>query len=179
MRNRWFALMLGMLLGLTSATVVLGTNDLGFTTGTNTILTIRQWYLAVQTANAVSFNNTNSVDPTDLTTQTCTQNNNVSCSLKEVNIEDSDFGDVGWVGEQYCASWQTPYTVCDYGSVLINQYYGPYTDNVMRSIVCQEVGHAMGLDHHATDTTSCMLELSPPWPVYLNTHDKNLINSKY
>lgn len=175
MRTRMLAVVFGVVLGSAVASTALGSNDIGYEMGTNTILTIRQWYLQVQTAYAVTYNNSNNVDPTDLSTQTCTQNNNVSCSVKEVNIEDDDYGDTGWYGWSPCQSWETP-TVCDWGITFINLHYAPYTDNKMRSLVCHEVGHHISLAH-STESNSCMVVLG--FPVFLTTHDKGVVNSNY
>ena len=159
------------------APTVAASNDLGIHTGTNGYLEVRQYFVQTQTAAQISWNNSNNINPTDLTVVMCTQNGSVSCGIKEVNIADSDWGDSGWYGQWDCISWESP-TVCDTGWVDLNTYYGPYTDNVMRSLVCHEVGHAMGLAH-TSDSTSCLLTYSPPWPVYLNAHDVGIINSKY
>jgi predicted Zn-dependent protease len=54
--------------------------------------------------------------------------------------------------------------------------YTPYTQLESDSLMCEEVGHAFGLDHK-DDVDSCM---SQSWSLRRwDTHDKNHINSWY
>lgn len=74
---------------------------------------------------------------------------------------------------------------CDKGHAHINVSYGfipeDYADTL--TVVCQEIGHSVGLGHRARENdTSCMStvenrgDLTPP---HLDSHDKAEINSRY
>ena len=98
---------------------------------------------------------------------------------KEVNVFDFDYGDTGWFGRWYCNTWGAG-NVCNVGTVNINLFPKPplpLNDIEARSIVCEEVGHSVGLAHSGA-ADSCM---SQDWnDTLLNAHDKGeILNGRY
>jgi hypothetical protein len=168
------------LLGIAAAAAVvtstalpaLATNTLGHRAGWDATVKFNKSALTLQFRNAVNFNDTNNIIPTDITSQMFTDQTQANM---EVNIYDSTYGDTGWYGRWFCQVWAS-LTVCSQGRVQLNLTYGPYTDVEARSLTCEEVGHSVGLNHSGEDA-SCM---SQQWDkTLLTTHDKGHLNAKY
>jgi hypothetical protein len=125
--------------------------------------------LTVGDINAMEVVRVNRLEPTVMTTTLQTSSNNDT----DVITYDDNYGPNG-----YTAWWQCDLLVagdsskCNRGRIVINLYYGTATYGE----ACQEVGHAVGLDH-STNTGSCM-HLPPTYADY-DTHDKGHINGYY
>lgn len=60
----------------------------------------------------------------------------------------------------------------------INLYVTP--NSLKRSVICQELGHVLGLDHRASsNTSSCMTTSTSVFPNYPDSHDYNQLASIY
>ena len=164
------SLVVALVVLLLTIPAVAGASNAGsWKAGSNYVVTFNEWYLNSHTESAFHYNDNNSIEPT-----------NISSSIyhnyagREVNVHDDYYGDTGWYGEWRCRSWSG--SICLDGLVRINLSYGPYTDTEKRSLVCEEVGHSVGLEH-SSETASCM---SQRWDrTLLTSHDKGILNNKY
>lgn len=180
--RKHFAGATGVLIGLLLTTTggAFATNDLGNKAGTDSTVTFLKYYLTATVSSAFDFNDTNSIEVTSITTTiyVTTSGDNDIYYPKEVNVYDFDYGDTGWYGQYYCQTWGGG-NVCSVGKVLINLYPEPplpLNDTEARSLVCEETGHSVGLDHSG-DSDSCM---SQDWnDNLLNAHDKGILNGRY
>jgi hypothetical protein len=144
-------------------------NDLGHKAGSNATVTFNHSLLETNAHNAAHYNDENSIEPTDISTTLYHETAGM-----EVNIYDYAYGNTGWYGRWYCRAWSG--SVCLEGVVQINLSYGPYTVTEMRSLMCEEVGHSVGLAHSG-ETASCM---SQRWDrTLLTSHDKGILNARY
>jgi hypothetical protein len=93
--------------------------------------------------------------------------------LGEVDVFDGDYGDTNWSGFYDCLDFDDP--VCSWGRIRLNLFYS-HDLSARRWVVCQEVGHSLGLNH-SSDSNSCMKNTydSSPW---LTSHDLAEINSQ-
>ena len=113
----------------------------------------------------------NNMNPTDLVPQHFHE------TIMEVYLYDGDYGDTGWVGLETCLNLVAGN--CGSVTVQLNLHWGAFSQVESDSIMCEEVGHAFGLDHKAdAENDSCMDR-----PV-VNTrrwdpHDRGLINGWY
>jgi hypothetical protein len=111
------------------------------------------------------------IDPLDISAV----NVHAPSELRDVNIYDADYGDVSWAGRWYCAfmNWSN----CSAGIVQIDLVNGsPPQGNYAKHLLCQELGHALGLDH--TSSTSCMNQSATTITGY-SDHDEFILDSKY
>jgi len=112
------------------------------------------------------------VQPTDLVYQHSHDN------VTEVTVYDGPYGDVGYYGRAICNNPQNG--LCASVTIQINTAPpdGSYTQLESDSLMCEEVGHAFGLDHKdPNDTDSCMSQNFSlrRW----DTHDKSHVNGWY
>jgi hypothetical protein len=156
-----------------AASPVWAGNLLGHRAGYDSIVTFNKSYLTAQFSNAFDANDTDSVEPTDVTTWIWTSDANNDNSGKEVNIYDANYGDVGWYGRWACNIWDG--NVCKNAKVQMNQHWS-YTWVQARSLMCEEIGHSVSLDHSG-ENASCM---SQQWDkTLLSGHDKGEVNARY
>lgn len=148
----------------------IASNWLGLTAGSDSTVTFSQYYLTTDFHDAFHWSDVNNVEPTDISTTLYHE-----ASGKEVEIWDNDYGETEWAGGYVCETESG--TVCLKGIVYFNLYYGPYSPTQERHLACQEVGHAVGLDH-SSEGSSCMKPAA-----YSNTsftsHDDGEVNAKY
>ena len=71
----------------------------------------------------------------------------------EINVYDATYS-ATWAGRWICDS--ADWNVCLVSRVQINLGEGPYTDTEAKSLVCEEMGHGVGLDHREANYSSCM-----------------------
>lgn len=77
-------------------------------------------------------------------------------SHTNISVFSENAGDTGWAGLASIISWENQ-SLNHLGHVHAeaNTYYtNSYSDNALRGVYCQEIGHAFGLDH--SDTGDCM-----------------------
>jgi hypothetical protein len=123
---------------------------------------------------AVNWVVTNQYNPTNLQADFRTASDCPDASY-DVCVFDSFYGNTGWIGVNQCITNTTgshPNQVC---SLAFNKYNLSFTPNTKRSLVCEELGHSVGLRHRFTDPVSCMSQQGD----VLVTHDKNHINANY
>ena len=162
------ALVVAVALALLPASAI-ASNVLGHKAGSNYVVTFNEWYLNDHTEAAFHYNDTNSIEPTNIASAIYHNTGGL-----EVNVHDAYYGNTGWYGEWRCRAWSG--SVCTDGLVRINLSYGPYTTTEKRSLVCEEIGHAVGLDH-SSESASCM---SQRWDrTLLTSHDKTHLNNRY
>ena len=144
-------------------------------------LRMTYYVLSTRFTNASDFVRINRLNPTDINaTRTA------DTTIRTVNLHDTDYGNTGWSGEYQCMSgfsylgvW-----VCEDGRVRYNLSSsvapgGSYDDTEARSLACEEMGHAMGLDHDygAGGVGSCM---SQNWGATdYSSHDREQLNAWY
>jgi predicted Zn-dependent protease len=157
-----------LLLGL--APTALGFNLNGYRAGENNVVTFNRSQLTTTIFDAFNYNDVNNIEPTDISTTLFTDD-----TPKEVNIYDYDYGDTGWYGRWFCNTLKSGTLICLDGRVQINLYWS-YTVTQARSLVCEEVGHSVGLSHSA-ENASCM---SQQWDkTLLSSHDRAQLSNKY
>lgn len=126
-------------------------------------------------SNSVERVRTTDWNPTDLTTQYVT-----SLSAAYVHVVDNDYGPTGWSGAETCQTSPNNDGVCLLTRVMINQYEryipgGTWTATKRDSLMCEELGHALGMDHN--DVNGCM---SQDWSDdFYSDHDIMHINNWY
>lgn len=152
------------------------TNDLGHRMPDGTPTFIMRNGLTAGFSDAVEWHRQNNMNPTDLTTLYTS-----SVSETYINIVDSDYGPIGWSGIWDCAVWGSGNT-CRRGDVYLNRYTGSgyvpggsYDATERRSLVCEEVGHAVGLAHRKTVSVGCMTQdwSRTSWTDHDNSHVNN------
>jgi hypothetical protein len=154
---------------------VQATNVLGHRAGSNAVVTFNRYNLTATIDSAFTFNDYYSIEPSEISTTVFL---NDPAYSKEVNVHDAAYGDTGWYGNWWCYTWGSG-NLCLIGLVQINLSYGPYSLSDAKSLVCEEVGHSVGLAHNygSTGLTSCM---SQAWDqTKLNFHDQTTINNIY
>lgn len=145
------------------------TNVTGWRAGTNSTVTFNKSSLTALFDAAFNYNDANSIEPTDINTLVF-----VNTFPEEVNVYDAYYGDTGWYGIWDCQSYSLPY--CYQSRVRINLSARNYSLADSRSLICEEVGHSVGLDHHY-GWQSCM---SQSWnQTKLDSHDMDHLNSIY
>lgn len=125
-----------------------------------------------------------SLDPTNLiTTRVTTHGSGIRQA--DISVVDEYYGDTGWSGQSVCqqsyyAYFNDPDMVyfCVHNHVRINlSSYRNNTDRSRKHVVCQELGHAVGLRHTTLDG-SCM-ESGDFSETTLSKHDAGHINTQY
>jgi predicted Zn-dependent protease len=106
----------------------------------------------------------------------------------KLKIESGNYGPTGWFGIAE-VTFEVLTGHIEEGSVKVNDYYftGQYNTTVARDhVLCQEVGHILGLDHNNLSPlfgTSCMSDnnatLSNPAYQTPNAHDAQQLNAIY
>lgn len=149
--------------------VASATNVTGLTTGTNSTITFHQYYLDTQFHNAFHHTDSNDIEPTDITTSLWGHSGG---TRREVNVYDyvSASSNYGWAT---CVSLSG--STCSEWTVVMNQAYS-YTDRMAESLMCEEIGHSVGLDHRFVDGT-CMSQQFDEY--HIDTHDHNHLDSLY
>lgn len=161
--------------GLTATLPASASNDLGVRVPDGTPVYLYRNNLTSGFSDAVEFVRQNGINPTDMTSLYAS-----SVSKTYINIADNDYGATGWYGLYNCATGPNS-GVCKRGDVLINLYApyvpgGTWSATERRSLVCEEVGHALGLAHDFT-RNGCM---SQDWAASDYTaHDDAHLNSWY
>jgi hypothetical protein len=170
-RRRWLtAAVAGLWVASLTGGVSAG-NDLNFRTGNNPV-TVGSNGLVALTADAVTWNDNWNVEQTDANTTIC-----FNCGQQELNVYDGDYGNNGIPGYFRCNNWLND-TVCGWGEVNLNVVYYD-TAGEARSLMCEEVGHSLGLDHDWNATNSCMKRPVCWACTRLSSHDVNVVNTNY
>lgn len=122
--------------------------------------------------NAVEYVRQNGINPTDMTSLYAS-----GVSSTYINIVDNDYGPF-WFGMWDCATGDNV-GVCSRGDVFLNIGVTPpggWSDTKYRSLVCEEMGHGIGLAHRYTEN-GCM---SQDWAdTDYSSHDDAHLNSYY
>lgn len=174
-------MIVALLSALTAVGVASGANNNGIKAGANSTVTFLKYYLTATVSAAFDFNDLNNIEFSDITTTIYTTTNEDTDIHypKEVNVYDFDYGDTGWYGRYYCNTWGAG-NICSVGIVNINLFLQPPLplNNIeARSLMCEEVGHAVGLAHEPVATDTCM---SQDWfDTLLNDHDLGILNARY
>ena len=137
--------------------------------------------LTVLFSDAADYVRLNSMNPTDLTTLYVSNVNDAY-----LNVVDNDCGNTGWAGMWSCASWGAM-NICNRGDVIMNQNGccvpgGSYSTTEARSVMCEELGHGVRLDHNADGATNVGSCMATPvnWNNYFwNTHDDGHVSFAY
>jgi hypothetical protein len=124
---------------------------------------------AVETVRQSEFN------PTDLTTLYTS-----TLSQAYLQVVDGDYGNIGWAGLWTCGNWGSG-NICRRADIYLNLDSsappgGTYDATERRSLVCEEMGHGVGLAHRYVNA-GCM---SQNWGrIHWTDHDKNHVNNWY
>jgi hypothetical protein len=122
-------------------------------------------------------NDDHDIEPTTITTLQAH-----SCDIRDVGIEDAGYGLDDPPGWYHCHELVSAF-VCDKGEAHINlsySYIGADGPAETHEVVCEEIGHSVGLGHRPESSSSCLgpLELSNP-ENHLDGHDKDTLNDNY
>jgi hypothetical protein len=142
----------------------------------NNIVTFHYALLDGVFADSTNWVRINELEPTRLVTGTGTTTEE---SAADVSVFDANYGDSGWWGVAECMVLQSA-TICEHHHVRINRFHSPGGDGwsatERRSILCEEIGHTLGLRHRDASGT-CM---SQRWnETHFNSHDDDHINARY
>jgi hypothetical protein len=165
----------GLALSLTLARPAHAGNDLGVRVPDGTPVYLFRNALTAGFSDAVAYVRTNGINPTDMTSLYAS-----GVSSTYINIVDNDYGPSQWVGMYDCATGPNR-GVCSRGDVIINLYQpyvpgGSWSATERRSLVCEEIGHALGLAHRTT-ANGCM---SQDWnDTDYSAHDDAHLNNWY
>lgn len=141
-----------------------------------------QLKLSYNVHQAFHSNDQHDIEPTDIDTYTPH-----GCTNRDVRINDGPYGfgensyGYGWYE---CHAWYHPQG-CDRGHVHINTswYFIPENYSDTLSLVCQEIGHSVGLGHRRRENnTSCMSKVEYRYDLnafHLDGHDTWHINDRY
>lgn len=161
--------------GVLTATPAAASNDLGVRVPDGTPVYLFRNSLTVGFSDAAEYVRQNGINPTDMTSLYAG-----SVAGAYINIVDLDYGATGWSGLYDCATGPNS-GVCSRGDVIINLYApyvpgGTWSATERRSLMCEEIGHALGLAHDKS-RTGCM---SQSWSsTDYTSHDDGHINNWY
>ena len=101
-----------------------------------------------------------------------------SCTTIDVGTGDDNFGS-GALGFAECHDFVSPNT-CNIAHAHIDLSHPLVPEDFTQTlkVVCQEVGHAVGLRHRVSPVNSCMWSGSSGGP-HFDTHDRNVLNDHY
>lgn len=153
-----------------------GGNSKTHKAGANATVAFGQLNLEVQTHDAFHENNELNIAPTDVSPALFHDTSNQG---REVNVIDFRPGTyIGYYGIWRCRDINADGTICWDAMVEINMDYY-YSDSDLLSLLCEEVGHAVGLAHQPQppESSSCMSQDFSD--TRLTLHDKSIINGKY
>jgi hypothetical protein len=140
--------------------------------GADSNIRLDQCNLSNKFHNAFHDNDTHDIEATDIGTDLYH-----SCDTIDIYVNDYDYGDNRRAGWWECHRWYMNVATCDQGHVHINTYYDTYTQNQALSLMCEEIGHAFGLEHRDSSAPSCM---SQQWDeLHLDSHDRGHLNANY
>jgi hypothetical protein len=151
----------------------LGGNLLGHTAGTTQTVTFNKSNLTAQMSGAFNYNDFMSIEFSDINTMIYTND-----GPREVNVNDQTFSAADWYGRWTCNEWNAAQDVCVKGTVNINLKYA-YTDDEAKSVMCEEIGHSVGLDHRETTDNTCMARPVCWTCKILHNHEITHLNSLY
>lgn len=173
MRRTFWSCVVATLLAILPVQSVIATNLMGHRAGYDQYVTVSKMFLTSQMAWAVDFNVSQNWNPTDINSSGFVW---VNDSGTESDVYDANYSGT-WSGKWTCLDFD--WSVCKTAKVQINLTYGPYTDLQATSLVCEEMGHAVGLAHREVNYSSCM-KRPVCWECsFLATHDTDHLDAIY
>lgn len=170
-RRPLIAAVVGVLASSISLSPASATNLLGHDAGDSNI------YFTMCQLDATTHATFHDNDNHDINSTQITSINQHTCSEIDVFITDGAYGTDDPTGWWECHVWFDGNT-CDKGHVHINISYSNIPEDYNRTLtlMCEEVGHSVGLDHSGA-TDSCMsANLSA---LHLNPHDRAHLDALY
>jgi hypothetical protein len=156
------------------AAPALAQNWLGFTASGDPVVSFDQCNLTTTVHDAFHDNNSHDIEPTDIDSQLVH-----SCTTIDVGVFDNSYPQPG-PGFYECHDFNDAGTVCLIGHVHMDTDDPgiPEDSGFTLEVLCQEVGHSVGLDHafNAVEPT-CMIGTSQHLRV--PGHDQGHINANY
>jgi hypothetical protein len=159
-----------------AANQALAFNAMPHNAGYDSTVTFNKSYLTAQFSMAFNKDDELSNEPTQITTWVWTSNSTQDNSGKEINVYDTDYSPSTWYGVWQCRIYDG--ASCLDAKVQMNQRY-VYTDTQARSLMCEEIGHGVSLDHLDWDYASCMKRPTCWDCMLLHSHDWTHIDFKY
>ena len=97
----------------------------------------------------------------------------------DVRVNDAAYGNT-WIGWWECHDWGAN-GYCNHGHSHLNTSWAAVPENywVTLSVMCEEVGHSVGLDHRGSASGSCMNDYDDSTLYHLDGHDWYEINRHY
>jgi hypothetical protein len=129
--------------------------------------------LETNTHTAFHDNDSHDIEPTDV--QTALIHDCVPGA--EVYMNDAGYGTDDPTGWYECHRLVN--NICENGHIHINISYANIPEDVNRTLalICEEVGHSVGLDHRFGEATTCMSEFIDAR--HLDAHDKAVLNTNF
>ena len=150
------------------------TTDNAYKAGDSNVV-FDQCALQTNTHNAFHANDSHDIEPTQITTTLYHR----GCDTDDVRINDYAYGTSRPTGWYECHAFHSSQN-CNRGHAHINTSYSNIPENYNRTLtlVCEEIGHSVGLAHRKSgEPASCMgADLS--W-LHLSGHDQTVINNHY
>lgn len=145
---------------------------MGFTASANQSVEFDLCNLLTTTHDQYHANDSHDIDPTDITSSSIH-----SCTVVDVGVYDASYAQSG-PGFYECHSFNPSFTVCQVGHVHMDTDDPGIPENAgfTLKVMCQEVGHSVGLDHPTSPPNPTCMDGSSQ---HLSTHDHNLIDSNY
>lgn len=170
---RWLRPALGALLALVTASAPAFAGHGGGFHPARPTVAFYTCNLETNTHTAFHDNDSHDIEPTDV--QTALIHDCVPGA--EVYMNDAGYGTDDPTGWYECHRLVN--NICENGHIHINISYANIPEDVNRTLalICEEVGHSVGLDHRFGEATTCMSEFIDAR--HLDAHDKAVLNTNF
>ncbi len=134
-----------------------------------------QCAMQANTHDAFHANDSHDIEPTDITTSLSAAHD--ACDTVDVRINDFGYGTNRPRGFYECHVFNSPQN-CDEGHAHINTSYSAIPENYNETleVVCEEIGHSVGLDHSDFDSSCMSNDVNAR---HLDGHDQGHLDDHY
>lgn len=166
------------LLELSAGAAIAG-NANGYRAGLDSTVSFNHSSLTTIFHDAAHTTDSTDIEPTDITTSLFHDTAGKEISIYDFTYESQYYG---WY-ECHASEWKNQKTICYNGHVHIDLFDPPggsYSVTEANALMCQEVGHSVGLAH-SVQWGSCMYDPLPTrwFETDFSTHDDGVVNGIY